>query len=652
MEQNKTLKSNEQLFNRVIHKRRPRGDCIFLLIFGPGMRKNVSQDDSGAMVSTPIAPRVHHTISPVETFLIDENGRLTVSEGFDLARLGLKSPQGGQPVADLFLDAPEMLASFEQALRGRSATTEVTVGGFTFATSFSPIPDEEGKVKRIVGVSVDVTESKKTGEILRKSEFRLRTLFNSAHDAIFMMDHKTFVDCNEATLRVFQCTKEQIIGQTPYRFSPALQSDGRPSEEAALERINAVLNGKSQFFEWKHIRYDGSPFDAEVSLNRVDLDDEVYIQAIVRDVSERKRAEEENKRLAMVANTTTNIVVLADGDGKIEWVNPAFTRVTGYTLEDVIGKKPGSVLRGPETDPEIVNFMREKTNSGLGFKDVEIINYTKDRKPYWVSIEVQPISNAAGKVVQFIGIESDISERKANQKALLDRNEDLQKINTELDRFVYCASHDLRAPISSLLGLIEVARLEKNMDNLPKLLDMQQKSLLRLDRFIKDIVDHSRNTRQTLEAEPTDFQRLVEATLEQLQFMENVARIRKVIHVSQVKPFFTSVTRLDIVLNNLISNAIKYADLRKEDPFLEVTITSDGPTATIRVADNGQGIPDDAQPRVFEMFFRASANGSGSGLGLYIVREAIQKLGGTINLRSTYGRGTEFIVSIPNLIPA
>lgn len=586
----------------------------------------------------------------IVTFLINEDGNITLSANFDLSRLGFKPVLWtGQSIFQLVDENPQVIQDIRKALNGELVVIESKVQGQTFSNSYSPLFDVAGKVSAVIGVSIDITETKKAEEELQKSEFRFRKLFNSASDAIFMMDNRIFIDCNDATLRIFQCSRDQIVGQTPYRFSPLHQPDGRLSEESAMEKINAVLAGIPQFFEWRHIRYDGTPFDAEVSLNRLDLNDEVFIQAMVRDISERKRAEEENRRLAMVANTTTNMVVIADGRGKIEWVNPAFTRTTGYTLEEVIGKTPGSFLQGPGTSKSIANYMGNKLKSGQGFKDIEILNYKKDGSAYWVSIEVQPIHDKAGEVIQFIAIESDITERKATQQALLDRHEELVKTNAELDRFVYSASHDLRAPIASLLGLIEVARLERNMDTVGQLLDMQKRSLLRLDHFIKDIVDHSRNTRLEIESESVNFQAIIQSTFEQLHFMEHFNRIKKIVSVKQQNEFYSSPTRLNIIFNNLISNAIKYVDVRKEDPFLKIDVVTDDAEVRIGIADNGEGIPSESVQKIFDMFFRASSRGTGSGLGLYIVREAIRKLGGTIEVHSDYGMGTEFTVVLPNL---
>lgn len=586
------------------------------------------------------------------SFLFDEKGTLTLSSGLEGTRLGIDNvPLLGLSIHKLEGKDRFLRDLVLRGLQGETSMQEIRANGRIYFNTYSPVANLDGAIGGVIGVSLDVTESRQAEETRSKSEFRWQMLFNAAHDAIFTMDNRTFVDCNEATLRIFQCKKEDIVGQTPYRFSPLYQPDGRSSEEAAMEKINAVLAGQPQSFEWQHIRYDGTPFEAEVSLNRLDLPGEILIQAIVRDVSERKRVMDENSRLALVANTTTNMVVVADPQGRIVWVNPAFTRTTGYLLEEAKGKTPGSLLRGPASNPIVSAQMGENIRKGIGFKDLEIINYNKTGKPYWVSIEVQPIYDGNGQVTQFIAIESDISDRKATQQALMERHEDLMKINAELDRFVYSASHDLRAPIASLLGLIEVARLEKDRTGINQLLDMQKKSLERMDRFIQDIVDFSRNSRLPIEIESIDFRQAIDRALEQLQFMEKMKMISIGIDVSQSQSFYSSTTRIDIILNNLLSNSIKYSDLRKSPPRLDIQVTIDRDKARLRIADNGEGIPSDSMGKIFNMFYRASRSSSGSGLGLYIVKEAVEKIKGTIHVHSEFGTGTEFILEIPNQLP-
>ncbi|MBI5430275.1 MAG: EAL domain-containing protein [Nitrosomonadales bacterium] len=149
-----------------------------------------------------------------------------------------------------------------------------------------------------MGIAADLTETKQAQIKLRDSNARYHTLFDGAGDSIFLMEGDRFIDCNPATLNLFGCTREQIIGEPPYRFSPEFQPDGRSSSEKAMEKINAALNGDPSTFEWQHCRYDGTPFDAEVTLNAVKISGKIHLLATVRDITGRKESEKKIYQLA------------------------------------------------------------------------------------------------------------------------------------------------------------------------------------------------------------------------------------------------------------------------------------------------------------------------------------------------------------------
>jgi PAS domain S-box-containing protein len=157
--------------------------------------------------------------------------------------------------------------------------------------------DDQGRVEGILSIGTDITEHKRVEQALHDSELKHRTLFETAGDAIFLIRGDRFIDCNTRTLAMFGCSREQILGAHPFEFSPPTQPDGRRSDESAIEKINQALKERPQLFEWEHYRWDKTPFTAEVSLNSLKLGGEVLLQAIVRDISERKRAEENLRRL-------------------------------------------------------------------------------------------------------------------------------------------------------------------------------------------------------------------------------------------------------------------------------------------------------------------------------------------------------------------
>lgn len=228
-------------------------------------------------------------------------------------------------------------------------------------------------------------------------------------------------------------------------------------------------------------------------------------------------------------------------------------------------------------------------------------------------------------------------------------NMELKRANYELDHFVYSASHDLRAPLNSMQGLIEIAEDETEEEHTLEYLDALKGNAKRLDTFICDILDYSRNLRTEVENDPIIFEELLEVIEQNLKFMgESSHTVDFITAISGENSVFSDKSRLNNILNNLISNAIRYQDIENENPFVKIEINILEHETHIIISDNGIGIPEESQPRIYDMFYRASNRAVGSGLGLYIVKEALNKLGGKIRMSSAVGEGTTFFIEIPN----
>lgn len=261
-----------------------------------------------------------------------------------------------------------------------------------------------------------------------------------------------------------------------------------------------------------------------------------------------------------------------------------------------------------------------------------------------------------GKVFKYIGkpasnefIEFAIKEAYQlyiAQDNLEKKNKELEKTNRELDKFIYSASHDLRAPLLSILGLVNLGK--QDIPNSPKYLDLIERSTVKLDSFILNLINYYKNAK--LEVSPIDFDlvKLAEESFENVLYFDGASDIKfNVNSHSKDRIFVTDKTKLGIVFNNIVTNCIRYRDKNKAENAVDIDLYISPEHAKIVISDNGIGIKKENLEKIYTMFYKVSKHSQGSGIGMYIVKDAIEKLNGNIEIVSEENVGTQFILNIP-----
>ena len=290
---------------------------------------------------------------------------------------------------------------------------------------------EKRVAERTSELSRKAAELEEQARETARNNAELQAVRESALDCIVTMDHTGRVtEFNPAAERTFGYARAEAVGRTlhelivPSRFHAAHEAGLRGYLEGGH---GPVLNKR---IEVVARRADGVEFPVEMAVTPVKRDGPPVFVGYLRDITDRKAAEaaaQAAQKLALVARYTENAVVITDPSGLVEWVNEGFTRITGYSADEVVGKKPGSFLQGPETDPATVEMIRRHVRAGEGCR-TEIVNYAKDGRKYWLSIDLQPIRDAAGKLDHFIAIESDVSDRKRDDERLRRTTQRLQTL--------------------------------------------------------------------------------------------------------------------------------------------------------------------------------------------------------------------------------
>ena len=240
-------------------------------------------------------------------------------------------------------------------------------------------------------------------------------------------------------------------------------------------------------------------------------------------------------------------------------------------------------------------------------------------------------------------------EKKDQAAELFMTNKELLKTNTELDRFVYSVSHDLRSPLTSILGLIFFIEEDSREPDTLEQVKMIRDSINRLDRFIKNILSYSQNNRTGLETKKIPIKKTIHEIVDSARNSKEAKGISFQIDIDEQKPFYSDFQRLNTILENLITNGIKYHTKAVSGRYLKVTGTTDNEGLKLSISDNGIGIDAAYHGKIFDMFYRLSGTTPGSGFGLYIVKETLDKMHGTIEIQSEKGVGTTFIITLKNL---
>ena len=509
----------------------------------------------------------------------------------------------------------------------------------------SVIYDSTGEVEKYIRVLVDITARKSTEKDLEILSFAARKtptgmLIRNREGIIIWM--------NEAMERIVGYSLAEMKGKI---FGTML--NGEDTDLSVLEQaVNAVKENRAYEVELKIYKKDGTPIWASIA-NSPLFNESGTVErqiGVFVDISARKKAEEQLKMLSLVASSTTSGVVINDSEGKVEWINNAFEKITGYNLNDVKDKHLGDTLKGELTDVAIIQRARELSKNKQSF-EVDLLAYRKDGQPLWVSVINSVILDKAGKVDKYIEVIIDITAKKKVELELISAKEKALQLNRAKDMFIGVMSHEIRTPLNAVIGMSHLLIDDSPLESQKESLNILKFSAENLMTLINDVLDFTKIETGNIELEKANvnLRDMVKSITNSMQYKatEKGIYLNSNIDANLPQLVIADSARLVQVLLNLTGNAVKFTDTGGVTIDLKV-LEESNKNIRIRfaVTDSGIGIAQNKLSTIFESFKQAEADTTrkygGTGLGLAISKRLVELHDSRINVDSVLGQGSTF----------
>ncbi|MFK7858895.1 MAG: PAS domain S-box protein [Granulosicoccus sp.] len=443
---------------------------------------------------------------------------------------------------------------------------------------------------------------------------------------------------------LFEYEPEQLVGNNVEMLIPEVSRHGHPGlRDSYFTAPSKRTMGQGR--ELSGTTRSGSVIPLELGLDTVTIENEVYAMVIALDITTRKQNEH---YMNAVVGAAASAMVMVNTVGNIVFVNKAALALFGYQKQHLIGL-PIEQLVPQNVQPVhrryLDKFMQKRSARSMA-KGLEIFALHRNGKHIPVDIALTPVDTPDGEMVVCTVI--DLSERVSAELAMAKKSAELKRVNIELQKFAYSASHDLKAPITTMAGLLSlcIEDLEDNnidvlRENIHKAISIGQRSL----KKVEIVLEIARVGVEPVAPQLIDLEQLIGEIWLDLTGAHKGGIILK-LELQHANSLHISLNALTVILENLLSNAIRYADHKKNQQIITIESRCDDQCVQVCVTDNGIGIPEGSKDAIFSMFHRISEQ-SNHGLGLSLVKKYVTNLSGSITFESTKGEGSVFRLSLP-----